>query len=295
MKTKFLLILILIIPVAGALNEGYCVDYYVTDISPSSVGVDEEFTVGIQIENCGAELPEEVVFKLTSVSPYITVKEPLEINIGKLGYANSDRFILYHMKTSDEIVPGSYFFNTRLEYGKKDGLKIKKDGNFSVDVRGEKAKLNIASLKVNPILPYKGDTVEMTLRIENFGKGKAESVRVVSEHPFGGSNQGFIGSLDSGEDGPVVFTFLADKSGNFNFPVKIIYEDDYGTHETVTGVNLDILESKRGFAPFLFLIFIFVLFGGIVYYLIRKNREKDKTIYGLLRNNNTTHKNFRKK
>jgi len=44
-----------------AFADTMCVDFQVTDINPSSVEIGEEVTVGIQLDNCGSDLPENVI------------------------------------------------------------------------------------------------------------------------------------------------------------------------------------------------------------------------------------------
>ena len=62
-------------PVANA--EEYCVDAFVSSIDPTSVGINEDFTVGILIDNCGeGASPENITFELMETGPHISVKEP---------------------------------------------------------------------------------------------------------------------------------------------------------------------------------------------------------------------------
>ena len=45
----------------SAFQEGYCATAEITSINPSSIDADEDFTVGIVIDNCGDEIPEPEV------------------------------------------------------------------------------------------------------------------------------------------------------------------------------------------------------------------------------------------
>ena len=63
-----------------------CVTAEIKGISPSSIGVDEEFTVEINLESCGGKVPENITFEITSVPPDIIVTEDLVTNIPKLYY-----------------------------------------------------------------------------------------------------------------------------------------------------------------------------------------------------------------
>ena len=270
----------------SALDDGYCVIAEVSDISPSSIGVNEEFTVGIQIENCGTDMPEYVSFELLNPPTDITIKEPLIMNISNLYYGNSERFITYHMRTSDDAQPGTHLIETRLSYGDAE-FSISKDYNITINVIGDEAELSIASLKTNPVLPRKGETVELTIRIENTGDGTAKSVEVYMDHPFKGLKQSFIGALDSNEDGPIVLTFIVDEIGEFEIPVTISYKDDFGDNEIKTNVSFNVLKKELNIGGIILAILITAIFGGGIYYFIKIKKSKDKIIQQLLQGENS--------
>jgi len=275
--------------VGNTIQEGYCVDVAVTDINPSSVGVNEDFTVGILIDNCGELISEDVTFEITKVSPFITIKEPLIQNIGKMGYANSERFLVYHMRTNNNIKPGDYVINYKLTYGDKSVQYIK-EGNIEITVVAEEAELSIASIKTDPILPVKGDTVELTLRVENYGEGVANSIRVYANHSFRGIKESFIGTLNPDEDGPAIFTFIADKSGEFRIPITISYQDDFGEKQIETDVSFNILKKKSNILGMFLVLLVIVAFVAGIYYFLRTKKQKDDVIHQLLTGNNSGEK-----
>ncbi len=270
-----------IMPSVLALNQGLCVNAEVSDISPSSIKVGDEFTVGIHVENCGTTIPENISFEILSFPPDISIKEPLINEIPRMWYANSERFLVFHMKLDDGAESGTYVIKTRLSYG-SGSAKFTKDDEISIEVIGDKAKLSIASIKADPVLPYKGETVELTLRIENFGDGTANAVRVYLNHSFKGIKEAFIGTLDSDEDGPAVFTFIPQRKGEFEIPVTISYKDDFGDNEIQTKINLTILRKKINWILILFLIAIglFAIWGFRNYAKLK--RTKNKIIHQLL-------------
>ena len=258
-----------------------CVTAEVSDISPSSIGIGDEFTIGIHIENCGETLPQNVSFEILSLPTHISIKEPLINKIPKIQYANSERFLVFHMKVDNEAKSGTHIIKTRLSYS-SGSVEIIKDEEISIDVIGDEAELSIASIKTSPVLPYKGETVELTLRIENFGDGTANAVKVYADHPFQGIKESFIGTLNSDEDGPVVFTFIPKKVGDFEIPVKISYKDDFGDNEIQTKINLTILRKKTNWVLILFLIaiIVFAVWGFRNYAKLK--RTKNKIIHQLL-------------
>jgi hypothetical protein len=283
MKSKnFVLILlsILLITTISASNT-YCVTAEVSDITPSSIKINEEFTIGIQIENCGTKIPEQVSFELINPPTGIEIKEPLIINISKLYYGNSERFINYHMKTTTDTKPGTYVIKTRLSYGDSE-FSVTNNYNITFNVIGDKAKLNIASVKTTPVLAYEGETLELTLRIENFGEGTANAIKVYADHPFQGIKESFIGTLNANEDGPAIFTFIANQSGEFKIPIKINYKDDFGENEVVTQISISILKKEVNWILIIIItaIILIAIWGIINYTKLKKS--KNKIIHQLL-------------
>lgn len=280
---SLLIVIISIFQFASAVSD-YCINPIVTDISPSSVGIDKEFTVGILLDNCGNFQPKTISMELIDVSPDIYVQEPLIRNIADTGFVG-DRFLLYHMKTSTDIKPGSYYINYRVRYSGTGDASFLKEGNFSVDVIGDEAKLNIASAKTDPVIPREGDTVELTLRIENFGDGDANSIKIEAEHPFEGVKESFIGTLQSEEDGPAIFTFIADEKGEYEFPVNIYYEDDFGEHQTEMGLKLVVLRKKTEWFSILLIALILIAIIAFIFYYLKTKEDKEKIIEQILTKN----------
>ena len=282
-KLTLILLVISITPLVSSVG-GVCVTAEATDISPTSIKIGDEFTVGLLIDNCGDEVPDNIHFELQDISPSISVNEPLSINIGKLGYSNSNRFLVYHMKVSEDASPGQYQFKNELTYTSGNST-FTKDGSFYVTVIGDKAEMAIASAKTNPALAVEDELTELTLRIENSGKGSAKSVVVYANHPFKGLKQSFIGTLDPDEDGPAVLTFIAGKAGEYNIPVTISYTDDFGPNEIKTNVNMSILEKPSNTGLIILVLILVALVVAGVYYFNKTKKAKDRIIHQLLTGN----------
>ncbi len=395
-KKAYLLIFILAIALTGLpyaearIVDGKCVTAEVQSISPSSVGIDEEFTLGINLESCGNEIPEDVSFAITSIPSDIIVTEDLVTNIPELFYSTSERYVRYHMKTTSDAKPGPHTIKMMLTYdneganvsknyeveinvmgedaeprissvktypdyiyegdtvdlelgienygdaiaksvvvslvhefeGIKDStigtldingtqtalfkFKASKAGDFKIPViieyeddfgnqkdeyeikitvLDEKGILNIASIKVSPVLPYMGDTVELTMRVENFGDRTINSIRVYANHSFMGLKESFIGTLEPNEDGPAVITFITDKSGEYEIPITITYSDDFGEEQIETKVNVIVLETEDGAGEAIGTILVVLVIAGLIYYNYRTKKSKDKIIKQLMKGN----------
>ncbi len=284
-KKIIMTILLLIIGVffassALALEESVCVNFQVTDINPSSAEIGEEVTVGIQLDNCGSQLPEDVHFEITKVSDDLIVKEPLSIDFKEpFGYANSQRFNVYHIYVTNKATPGEYVFEYELSYG-NNGFLVKKEGNFSITVTSQESDLNIAYVKTEPTLPKVGDEVTLTIRIENFGRGDANSVKAEIDAPFFGTKQSFLGELAAGDDSSAVFTIIPDKSGIIDYNLVVEYRDDFGEHKFSEPLKISIQENtKSNLQKIVLPILAILLVGGIIYYFKSKkslNRKGKK-------------------
>lgn len=137
-------------------------------------------------------------------------------------------------------------------------------------------------MKVDPVLPRKGDTVELTMRVENSGERTINSIRVYADHPFKGLKESFIGTLDTNEDGPAVITFVADRAGEYQIPVTITYIDDFGEEQIETKVNLIVMKKDSGVGTALLILIILVIIGGLIYYNYRTIKLKDAVIKQLM-------------
>jgi len=376
------------ISTAGAQTSGeICVNVEIQEISPSSIGIDEEFTLGINIESCGSKAPEEITFEIISIPSDIIVTEDLVTKISKLSYSTSERHLIYHMRTTNDANPGPHIIKMKLTYPNIDlettkyydveisvigedaeprissvitspeyiyegdtvdlrlgienfGEAIAKSVSVSLDhefkgiknstigtlgmngtqtalfkfkadrsgefeipviiyyeddfgkqkdeydititVLDQKGSLNLASVKVDPVLPYMDETVELTMRIENSGDRTINSISVYADHPFKGLKESFIGTLDPNEDGPAVITFIADQAGEYEIPVTITYSDDFGEEQIDTKINIIILESNSGAGTAAIILIVLAVIGGLIYNNYRTKKSKDEIIKQLM-------------
>jgi len=392
-KLSYFLLLVIAIILTGIstanaeISSYACVNAELQEISPASIGIDEEFTLGINLESCGTKTPEDITFEIISIPPDIIVTESLVTKIPELTYSTSERYLAYHMRTTPDAKPGPHLIKMKLTYantpvettkyyevevrvigedadprissvetnpeyiyegdtvdlrlgienfgeaiaksvsvnldhefkgiktstigtlglnGSQTALfkfKANRSGEFEIPVIIEyeddfgkqsdeydikitvldkKGSLNLASVKVDPVLPYMGDTVELTMRVENSGDRTINSIRVYTDHPFKGLKESFIGTLDPDEDGPAVITFIADQAGEYEIPVTITYSDDFGEEKIETKVNLIVLETNSGAGRAAIALLILAVIGGLIYINYRTKKSKDEVIRQLM-------------
>jgi len=247
MRRIYFLILVLAalgFSMVSAAEEGVCVNQGVSQISPGSVGLDEEFTVGIQLVNCGNVIAKNLSFFLTRISPNIIVKEDKISYIPTMGCYLCRKQLLFHMRTSENALPGEYLVETELAYSGNGEARFIEKSNFTIDVISNRAEMNIASVKLDPLLPKANEPVTLTIKVENFGKGKANSVFGSVNLPFKGTRESFIGKLNAGEDGTFIFNIVPERSGTFNYELKVEYKDDYGEHQLVQNLEMTVFRGS---------------------------------------------------
>lgn len=370
-----------------------CVKAEVKELSPSSVGIDEEFTLAIDLESCGTKAPEDITFEIISIPSDIIVIEDLVTTIDEFSYPTSERHLVYHMRTTPDANPGPHIIKMKLTYANKElettkyyevdvrvtgedaeprissvttspeyiyegdtvdltlgienygeaiaksvsvslkhnfeGIKNSTIGtlglngsqtalfkfkandsgefnipviidyeddfgrqsdeyNITITVLDKKGSLNLASVKVDPVIPHVDDTVELTMRIENSGDRTINSIRVYADHPFKGVKESFIGTLDPDEDGPAVLTFIADEAGEYEIPVTISYIDDFGEEQVETKISIIVLETESGAGTAVAVLLVLAVIGGLVYYNYRMKRSKDEIIKQLMEGSNNS-------
>ena len=385
---------------AAAFTDGeICVNAEIKELTPSSVEIDEEFTLAIDLESCGSKAPEDITFEIISIPPDIIVTEDLVTKIDEFSYPTSERHLVYHMRTTPDANPGPHIIKMKLTYANKElettkyyevdvrvtgedaeprissittnpeyiyegdtvdltlgienfgeaiaksvsisldhdfkgiknstigtldlngsqtalfKFKADKSGEFEIPVIIEyeddfgkqtdeydikitvldkKGSLNLASVKVGPVLPYVDDTVELTMRVENSGDRTINSIRVYADHPFKGLKESFIGTLDPDEDGPAVITFIADEAGEYEIPVIITYIDDFGEEQIETKINLIVLESSGGAGTAVIVLLVLAVIGVLIYNNYRTKKSKDEIIKQLMEGSDNSAKNKEK-
>lgn len=133
------------------------------------------------------------------------------------------------------------------------------------------ADLDIASVKTDPVIGRTGEELEVTVRIENVGEGDATSVRAsIRDLRFSGVKDAFIGKIEPDDDNPAVFTLLPDRSGNFDYVLRIDYQDDLGQHSIQEELTLVVRPGDRST---LIIVLLLALVGAAVFLYYRKRMQ----------------------
>ncbi|MEZ5335680.1 MAG: hypothetical protein R2741_10780 [Methanolobus sp.] len=136
-----------------------------------------------------------------------------------------------------------------------ESLDISSVETIGFEAKG-RAKLDIANVKNDPVIPEKGNELTQIIRIENVGEGEARSVKVtLSGLKMSGTSEAFIGKLDANDDAPATFSFIPEKSGNQEYTALIEYEDDFGNHS----IEQQLTMSVKGSSPFQILLVVIII------------------------------------
>lgn len=218
--------LVILMTSSFALKPDMCINQEIFLVDPVDVRSDEDFRVGILLENCGEKIPDDVIFKITRHSEDIYIKESLISEIGKMGYANSKRFIIYNMRTSPNIVSGDHFFETELKYGKNNNY-VKKVDLFSIKVNNLKPEIFIMNVRTNPEILEFEDRFKLEFEVENSGKGSAKEVIVnIEDSRLIGVNKVYLGEIKTDSVKTVKFFFEDMDIGLYNSNVTVQYKLD---------------------------------------------------------------------
>lgn len=262
--------LFICIPYSHAISEdGICISAEVTSIEPSSIDADQDFTVGIEISNCGNKIPENITFEIDLVSSDISIKEPLIQTIGQLGYSNSKRFLIYHMHSSPDAIPGEHIFKTKLTYI-LNSFVLEKNGNFSVTINSQKPDLTISRTLTNPEEIHAGETFALTIDVENAGKGDAKDVQVnLKNNSFSGVELTYLGQIKSGENAPARFFLTAKNSGIYSLQAEIQYK----ANGQIQTINLPVGIEIKDKSTTNYIIIIGVIIVILIAYFSFKNKN----------------------
>lgn len=266
--TFFILLISSFVFVFG-LEDGYCVDFHVTSIEPSSVGQDEDFTVGIEIDNCGSKISEDIVFEITRYSEDINIKESLVSYVGEMSYSNSKRFLIYHMRSEPDAAFGEHVFSVKMTYG-GNGFYFEKFGNFSVNVNVKEPELFVSGVRMIPEDVEKGDRAVMVIDVENSGSGVAKNVRAkIRGFAFPGSFDKYVGKIEAYESFPVRFVFDAKSSGIIYGDLVLSYEFAGEIVERVFPIEIYVF-PKSGYGLWIGIAVVLVLAGGYYFFFRKK-------------------------
>jgi hypothetical protein len=175
----------------------------------------------------------------------------------------------FMLQTGSNVNPGIYSIPILLSYNYEDGKQNKTEAKIAQTEIFGKAKLDISSIKTDPVRPVNGDFVSLIVKIENTGTGDAKSVRVSIDAPFL-KNRVSLGKISADEDASAVFAFSAGGEGDFSYSLAVDYEDDFGKAGTGETNKLTIYKKGADGAIYLAGAAVIIIAGYLAYRRVKK-------------------------
>lgn len=248
---------------------------------PEEIRPGDDFTLSLKLTNRGETAAHDIFVEIGEVQS-IYSNNPNNYYIEHLEPGKS-REIQLRFKSSKDTPTGTIIIPIDIIY-EGLGSEVKKQSETAgIEVIGI-AELSISNIKTDPLNVKRGDTFTLLVRIENAGDGDAKSVKAtITNLPFSGVKEAFLGKIESDDDSPAVFTLIQDKSGSFDYNLQISYKDDSGEHTITEKMNLVVRDNKNEMRNLLganrniiigvIAAIIAILFGlGIHRYVKRKKR-----------------------
>ena len=213
-------------------------------IEPEIIKPEDTFDISFRVSNegTGTASMAQVTVALDNISA-VPIGGDTAI-IRKL-VAGASEQLSYQILMSDSAEIGTHAIPIIMRYDDESGGNITSESSVGINVAGD-ADLCIASIKTSPETPVSGDTVTLTVKIENSGHGDAESVKVTIDAPFEGTKTAFLGKIEADDDAPCIFNFRATEDGDIPYSATIEYKDDLGDHTTTVDLVLHVGDGGNG-------------------------------------------------
>jgi hypothetical protein len=237
--------------------------------SPDKITPGEEFNLGLTIKNNG-----DTVYHIDTIvageDGSLLSKTPDNIHIEELATGES-KLIQMNFVSNRDLPTGLYSIPITLKYEGLDGQPKEQIENVPVEVKGL-AKLNIASLKIEPQNPIKGDEVTIELRVENVGEDDADNTKLILDSDLEGFKTAYLGELEKDDDTPAIFSLKSLEEGDFVNKLVLTYEDDFGEHQISEEFNLSVSNNQR--QSYSGLLFAGLIAVALIMYQISRKRKR---------------------
>jgi len=239
---------------------------------PQSVVPGTDFSAVLRLCNNGTGRADDITVTVNASMAALSLKNPSGYHLDHLDPGDSAVFPL-NFTTSKDSALGIRSVPVTVSYANADGSTETIQGEMGIPVRGN-ATLAVKSLTTDPVRPSAGDTITLTIRIENTGTDRATGVKAVLNTPLAGTNEAFIGSIDKDSDAPAIFYLNAASAGEIPVGIVISYADDYGNHTLQENVTVTVGQKGNAGVVVIVLIALVACAAGAYWYL-RYRRKGD--------------------
>ncbi|MDI6720046.1 MAG: S-layer protein [Methanomicrobiales archaeon] len=238
---------------------------------PVDIQPGDRFSVSLDLTNGGLARADDVAVTLNTSGLSLAPSGPSNYFFDHIEAGEAIHLDLRFM--TDENIPlGLNIVPLTVTYSGGNGTAKRQVETLGIPVVG-RAELGVASIRTDPTQVAAGDSVDLTIRIENTGTADANSVQASIENvSLSGSKRAFMGTIEPNNDAPAIFSLQADEAGEFNYTLLISYTDDFGPHTTRQDLQLVVLEQSPSDLLIPIAIAI-VLVAAFAIYWYRRRRE----------------------
>ncbi len=238
---------------------------------PVDIQPGDRFSVSLDLTNGGLARADDVAVTLNTSGLSLAPSGPSNYFFDHIEAGEAIHLDLGFM--TDENIPlGLNIVPLTVTYSGGNGTAKRQVETLGIPVVG-RAELGVASIRTDPTQVAAGDSVDLTIRIENTGTADANSVQASIENvSLSGSKRAFMGTIEPNNDAPAIFSLQADEAGEFNYTLLISYTDDFGPHTTRQDLQLVVLEQSPSDLLIPIAIAI-VLVAAFAIYWYRRRRE----------------------
>jgi hypothetical protein len=209
----------------------------------ASIRPGEPHDLLLTLANVGEGAAEDISIRISEQDPAIAPGSTGSFHIPVLDVGESTG-VSVSLFTDKEAPEGIHELPLAIEYSLVDGSRAHQSESIGVNIRGQSA-LVIRSVDTDPVRVSEGDQFDLIVRLENTGTGEAQAIRATIDLPLQGTREAYIGTIQEGNDAPAVFILTANRSGEFTYPFRVSYQDDWGTRTEEHTLQLVVLPSDR--------------------------------------------------
>lgn len=237
---------------------------------PDYINPGDNFNVSLNLINKGQSKADDINIVVNLSNSFISSKSPSNYYIA--GLEPGETYELNLKFTSDKNAEiGLYSIPIILQYSGASGFLKHQTETIGIQMIG-KAKLDIAQKKMNLDIIKVGDTFTLTLKIENTGTDDAKGVKAyIDSEYFYGDKTAYLGEISKDDYANAIFTLTAGNiAGSHESELKIVYEDDYGTHELCKDITLVIYPTQQDYSPIVIVVVLAIASIAIGFWKFKK-------------------------
>ena len=239
---------------------------------PTSVDPGDPFNVTLTIHNDGQAGANDITVAVNATTGGIAPQSPENYYIPELD-PGEDTVLNLTFETDTNVPLGLVPILITVDYRGADLAPSRQVATIGIPIVGS-AEMGVASIRTEPARIIAGDTVDLTIRLENTGTADADSIRAtVDGLTFTGSKEAFLGTIEPGNDGPAIFSLEADEAGEFDYTLVIRYTDGYGEHTVRQALHL-VVAGRSPVPAIAVAVVVLIVAAAVAIYWYRRREEE---------------------